>query len=661
MTAIPRSIGRLILFSCLCLTVVPGVTARQQEDSLRTYDLEEIIVGAAPTDGRSLQVSDAYRVALSDLRMRTAMSVDGLIRLLPSASVQTNSRGETIVSVRGAPERQVAILLDGVPLAVPWDGRMDLSMLPAGMAGGLSVVRGVPGPASGPNTATGAVRLQTRSLSGPGRLTEVGLAGGNAGMRSLEGLHASRGRRGALLVGASTQMSDGMPLPGGADLPFEDAGGLRKNTDRRVSGGVVRFDANGVFAVTAMHVDSRKGIAAEGHLDPSVNSPRYWRYPNWKNSMLIVGGQPLSWLQASTWLGRFSQDINSYPDANYAVAEERQSDEDRTAGIRTAATATRGAVSIGWTTFHMTSSHHQVESDLIPSRATTSDLRYRSTLSSSGLDVTWASRSNVRLQVGASVDRMGMPRTGDKPERDAFVDWSGRATAQVGIARGWTGHASAGRKIRFPTMRELFGDALRRFVVNPDLEGEKVRTLETGLVRVGSGWRAEFLVFVRHTDDAIDLENVVVDGETKRRRVNRNGSRVWGMEWIVGAQIADGTRADGHLMWLRPSVDGGHVMETPEVLSTIWLRHRVTRQITLHGGLEYTGRAWGLAEDNSVVSLPKAAVFSARVSWQQFLADSRIHSEIFLALNNLTDAVTLPQLGLPGAGRMLRVGASFTR
>lgn len=660
-------VRRLIIRVCLFLFLVSAqdaaqdAVARQQEDSLRTYNLEEIIVGAAPADDSGVRAPDMYRVPLSDLRMRNAMSVDGLIRLLPSATIQTNSRGETIATLRGAPERQVAILLDGVPLAVPWDGRLDLSMLPVGLAGGLSAVRGIPGPASGPNTAAGAVRLQTRSLSGPGKLTEVGLAAGSAAMRSVEGLHVSRGRRGAVLVGASTQARDGMPLPGGADLPYETAGSLRDNTDRRISGGVVRFDANGRFAVTMLHVDSRKGVAPEGHLDPTQGSPRYWRYPDWRRSMLIVGGRPLSWLQASTWVGRFSQDIESYPDASYAVAEERQSDEDRTFGLRTATTATRGAVSIAWTLFHMTSMHHQVESDLLPARTTTSDLRYRSSLSSSGMDVSWEAASAVLVQVGASLDRMAMPRTGDKPARDAFTDWSGRVTAQMELAPDWLGHASIGRKVRFPTMRELFGDALRRFVVNPDLEGEKVRTVEAGMVRKGAGWHSEVMVFVRRTNDAIDLENVVVDGTTKRRRINRDGSRAWGVEWVGSAQLSPGTRVDGHLMWLRPSVDGGHVMETPEVLSTIWARHRISRRLTLHAGLEYTGRAWGLEEDNSVVALPKAAVFNTRLSWQQFVADSRVHSEVFLAVNNLADAVTLPQLGLPGAGRHFRVGVSFTR
>jgi hypothetical protein len=56
-----------------------------------------------------------------------------LLAALPSVGIHTNSRGETVLRLRGSDERQTSIFLDGTPLTVPWDGRVDLSSLQVGL------------------------------------------------------------------------------------------------------------------------------------------------------------------------------------------------------------------------------------------------------------------------------------------------------------------------------------------------------------------------------------------------------------------------------------------------------------------------------------------------------------------------------------------------
>jgi outer membrane receptor protein involved in Fe transport len=83
--------------------------------------------------------------------------------------VRTNSRGEAEISVRGSESRQVAILLDGVPLTLGWDARTDVSVLPAGAIQELNLVRGVSSVLHGPNVLGGVVEV------GVGRSTRVPL------------------------------------------------------------------------------------------------------------------------------------------------------------------------------------------------------------------------------------------------------------------------------------------------------------------------------------------------------------------------------------------------------------------------------------------------------------------------------------------------------
>ncbi|MGB1375120.1 MAG: TonB-dependent receptor plug domain-containing protein, partial [Rhodothermales bacterium] len=116
----------------LCLILQPGNATAQEappEDSLKSYDLSEIVIG-----GQSRQedrIQRVFRVDLATIARQDVPDVASTLRLLPSTSVQTNSRGETLVYIRSAGERQVAVFLDGAPLNIAWDNRIDLSLVPA--------------------------------------------------------------------------------------------------------------------------------------------------------------------------------------------------------------------------------------------------------------------------------------------------------------------------------------------------------------------------------------------------------------------------------------------------------------------------------------------------------------------------------------------------
>ena len=83
---------RLLLFLSTVLLAPLTVLGQVQSDSLRSYDLSEIVIGG---EGReSDRAEQLFRVSLADLARQDAPDVAGTLRLLPGATVQTNSRGE---------------------------------------------------------------------------------------------------------------------------------------------------------------------------------------------------------------------------------------------------------------------------------------------------------------------------------------------------------------------------------------------------------------------------------------------------------------------------------------------------------------------------------------------------------------------------------------
>ena len=157
----------LALFGLLA----PIGPANAQEDSIPRFRLGAIEVRVARDVATSSFTSE--RITLAEIESRDATAVADIARLVPGAHVQTNSRGETLIYLRNAAERQVGVFFNGALLNVPWDNRVDLSLVPASIVGGIEVVQGVPPIEFGTNVIGGAVNLTTRTLESEGRFTEA--------------------------------------------------------------------------------------------------------------------------------------------------------------------------------------------------------------------------------------------------------------------------------------------------------------------------------------------------------------------------------------------------------------------------------------------------------------------------------------------------------
>ena len=205
-----------------CLFVVTPIFAQVTSDSLMSHELAAIVVGGGQE--ATVVAKTVQKVQLARIARQDAADVAQIMRLIPAAHTQTNSRGETLVYLRGAGERQVALFFEGALLNVPWDNRVDLSFIPSTVVGGMQVAKGVPSVLFGTNVLGGAVNLTSRSYEGTGSFTEVNGMLGSAGLRKASATHL--GRRGNVSYTAAVGISDrnGFIIPDAAELPFSQDG-----------------------------------------------------------------------------------------------------------------------------------------------------------------------------------------------------------------------------------------------------------------------------------------------------------------------------------------------------------------------------------------------------------------------------------------------------
>ena len=374
-------------------------------------------------------------------------------------------------------------------------------------------------------------------------------------------------------------------------------------------------------------------------------------------------------LRGALWGSRFEQDINSYTSVSYDLLEEVQHDEDNTYGSRLTLNHQLGDGQLSLAMNALNSRHAEFtrgfdENGMPVSDDTASPERFEQFVYSLGGEYSLPVTDDFRFNLGASLDGITTPKTGDKPARDGQNGVGVSGGAQYRLSSGMLLRASAGRKVRFPTMRELFGVALNRFLLNADLKPESSFVTELALVSEGAIMSGEIIGFFQRTHDTIDQERVTIDDVSLRRRINLDGSRVFGMELVGRARPIQSIVLDGHLTLMKPrALEGDEtafLTEKPAVLGSLSVQHNNPLGFSFVTQASYTGKAYGRAEDNTLVPLVTSVVIDAKASYLFSFGNGGVYTEAFARVDNIFDVETLPQLGLPGAGRLFSIGIGIT-
>ncbi len=662
-----RDIRRTVIVNAEAPTSVEFVLAP------REYNLNEVVVTErarrTPQTATTVQQIEPQAIEQQD-----AADVSELAALAPATHVQTNSRGQTILYFRNAGDRQVGQFFDGALLNIPWDNRVDISQIPASVVGEMTVTKGVPSVQYGANVLGGAVNFQSRTLDAPGQKTELKGEFGSAGQGRGTVTHLGRTDQWDYTASVQYTTRGDQPLPGNADLEHNQPDDDRRvNTDRDLISGFARaarqFEGGGELAVSALHVDVEQGVAPEGN-EENPGDTRFWRRPLWQKTTVMASGQvsfgAQTSLRGAAWGSRFAQDIAEFESIAYETLGAVQEDRDRTFGLRLIGTQ---ELPVGTATlsFNGLTSRHDQTNIPYESGAPQSDSvsAFRQHIYSVGGEYEAQLHPRVRASVGLNLDGAATPNTGPFPDRDPFTAWGLTSGVRVDMAEGTTVRASGGRKSRFPTMRELFGAALGKFVPNPGLSPVTAWIGELGVEHQTETLSLGATGFVNRVYDTIDKRSFQSGPNAgKEQRVNLEGARIWGVEattrWVPAAPIT----VDGHLTWSRPRAfeddETVRLDEKPEILGTWTLTADLPAGVSLMGQVRYTDRVYARNDENEFVRLPSSVITDARIGYDLSGLGRIEEGALFVRVDNLLDDAKFIGLGLPGSGRSIRAGLEVT-
>jgi iron complex outermembrane receptor protein len=648
--------------AALILTVTSSGWAQQTDTAV--FRIGEIVVQATrpltTTGGAS-----ALELKLDSLRMQAAPTLDQVLRQIPLVQVRVNSRGESQFSLRGSGSdaRQVAVVVDGIPLNLGWDDRADLSVLPATAAQTLTIARGLPSLLYGPNVLGGVVEigvarggppLGVRGLRFDVSADHTGATGVAA---SLALPVASNNANWLLRAGGGHRERDGFVLPGDEDL--------RLNTDLQHFDGFASLSfrpVSGWWADASMSAfKAERGIAPEMH----IASPRFWRYPTTARVFGVIAGgtgqrrSPFGGagdVELSLGIDGGHTEIDQFADNTYSTLDAEEDFDDRNLTVRMRADQTiyrNGELRAGFT--YADINHDEV---LTPGAAAS----YRQQLWSGALELHWNAQriaQGTQFSVGGAIDGADTPESGDKPALEALTAMGARAGFTSVLRRNLLVHAGASVRSRFPALRELYSGALGRFEPNPDLQPERLSAVEAGVSFSHTRGQVQVVAFHHALEDAIVRVSV---GGGRFQRVNRDRQRGTGVEMLSGWRLGEFSLSGDVVIQDTELQDqtAGTTSEPeyqPDLLAGLGLAGPLPLRARFDLRARHTGRQSCINPDSgSRTGIPSARRFDAELSraWQR---RGRWTSAIELAVaaDNFSNELIYDQCGLPQPGRTLRI------
>jgi iron complex outermembrane receptor protein len=494
--------------------------------------------------------------------------------------------------------------------------------------------------------------------------------------------HSFESRGGEWLVqgGAGLRDRPGVSIPSNDPvIPGDPAllsadGDLRLNSDVQHRDAFVsaryQGEAGGWMSLTSSGFDVERGVPPEIH----EADPRLWRYPDQTRVITAISGgtgrKETRWgmgdFEASLGLDFGSFRIEQFDAPTYETVIEEEEGDDQTVTLRVL-----GGHSIGERGDLRTAlTYGDISHTERVSGSGERDFRQR--LWSLGSEMEWRfddlpgwdGLGATHLNVGLSLDGADTPESGGNPPLGRIGDWGGR----LGVSSLTGGgsllvHGGVSRRARFPSLRELYSDALGRFLPNPDLEPEVLTGIELGMTWDPQGADIQVVAFRQMLTDGIVRIGVDTPEGPKRQRVNQDGIRSTGLEMVAsGSWRAVQYTGDLTLQQAWQIDDATGVKTRPEyepgVVGGIDVGTTVPGDLVLSGGYRYVGTQFCLNAGSAAMDkLKETHRFDLQLRRLfAFAGRSTLGNvDALVSVTNLANDAIFDQCGLPQPGRTFRI------
>jgi outer membrane cobalamin receptor len=458
--------------------------------------IEEIVVEGEVVS----KTATVTTITAKEIHEKGVKNVAEALELIPGSYIRVGGSGEAYIRIRGFRQREIALLIDGIPISSPYNGQLDLSSLPVNTIDRIEVARGASSLMYGPNTMGGVINIITKKSNGASGFSmnsKYGSGGtGEVGAILQGGIGSLR-----YMVASSYFNQDDYPLSGNYEEQENQDSGDRANSDRKIWNSNVNLGWDmGEKSRATFHFSYLDQVRGLPHHD-SDSKAKFRRYTNWQQGMadfIFDTHLGKSSLKAKVYYEYLNHTLDNFDDMTYSTQDKAKS-----------TTENMNNYALGGDLFY----RYNVNERLLLKSA----LRFRYDQNKSRFDledswedhaynmfsipieVEWIGSDLVTIVGGASFDRMNFDKGQDLGSRTSN-SFNPQLALMLSPLKNLSFKATASHKTRFPTIKELFS----LDTGNPDLEPMKADIFELGADwRINQKWSVSLVGFYNNVTDLI--------------------------------------------------------------------------------------------------------------------------------------------------------------
>lgn len=318
---------KILLRSALAGVVFPLSAAA--DDVGKVFGLGQVTV-TAPAEANTNGNGGAV-ITRQQLQMFNRNTLDDAIDLVPGASIsEVGARNESDIWLRGFDRWRVPLYMDGIPIYLPADNRIDFRRFSTSDISQIQITKGYTSVIDGPGALGGSVNLVSRqvdrALEGDARLGTGFDSDGQYTGNVADAFIGSRFGHWFVQGAASDDYQQHFRLSHDfTPAPYEN-GGNRNNSfanDWKVNfkGGYVTTSGD-EYSINVIDQQGQKDNPVVDNTPPAGAQVRYWTWPAWdKQSVYWLSKTAIdgdgSFVKLRLYYDRFLNKLDSYDDASF--------------------------------------------------------------------------------------------------------------------------------------------------------------------------------------------------------------------------------------------------------------------------------------------------------------------------------------------------------
>jgi iron complex outermembrane receptor protein len=544
----------MLLVSAALLLALP----LRAEEAGDTFTLGEVTVYAPRAANAVLGGST---ITQDEIRQFSRDTLDTAIQLVPGATVSmVGARNETNIWLRGFDRFRVPLYIDGIPVYLPADNRIDFSRFSTSDISEIQVSKGFTSVIDGPGALGGSVNLVSREVAKPfeGDMRIGGSFDDNGAFNGVTTDAFLGTRQGSWYVQAAVseryrnhfRLSDDYPpgtLENGGNRNHSQSNDYKIN----LKAGYVP-SATDEYSLNFIDQMGSKNNALPDSVIPAGGTVRFWDWPNWdKQSVYYLSTTAIddagSYVKVRLYYDRFYNVLKSYDDATYSTRNKPSAfvstyDDNAYGGSAELDEMLFDGADKLRLSGHFRYDQHNAQQDANAKlNIFYSQPNLRSALNtySIAIENIYHPTTDWDVIAGVSYDYRELLKAQDfntfspvpaRPPYGAIFNYptSNRHAVNPELAVIYryddTGsiHASVSQTTRFPTLFELFSSRFGTFTGNPNLGPERSLNWETGIADTVLGTHIGLNLFYDRVTSAIESVGVIFPAPIGATTQNRN-------------------------------------------------------------------------------------------------------------------------------------------